>query len=59
MLAGCGGFRISKDAVGLCLYLVQLLLDGGGDGCAAAYDKLRYHLESIRSMQHISIGSVL
>ena len=39
--------------------LQELLLDGGGDGCAAAYDKLRYHLESIRSMEHISIGSVL
>lgn len=39
--------------------LQELLLDGGGDGCAAAYDKLRYHLESIRSMEHISVGSVL
>ena len=31
----------------------------GRGGGAAAYDKLRYHLESIRSMEHISIGSVL
>ena len=29
MLTGSGGFRIGKDAVGLCLYLVQLLLDSG------------------------------
>ena len=35
----------------------QLLSDEGDS--SAAYDKLRYHLESIRQMEHPSLGSIL
>lgn len=38
--------------------LQSQLLSGEGDS-SAAYDKLRYHLESIRRMEHPSFGSVL
>ena len=27
--------------------------------CAAAFDKLRYHLNSIDGMEHLSFGSIL
>lgn len=35
----------------------QLLSEGGE--CRAAYDKLRYHLDSIRQMEHPGFGSIL
>ena len=38
--------------------LQSQLLSGEGDS-SAAYDKLRYHLESIRQMEHPSLGSIL
>ena len=38
--------------------LQSQLLSGEGDS-RAAYDKLRYHLESIRQMEHPSLGSIL
>ena len=38
--------------------LQSLLLSGEGDS-SAAYDRLRYHLESIRQMEHPSLGSIL
>ena len=38
--------------------LQSQLLSGEGDS-SAAYDKLRYHLESIRQMEHPSMGSIL
>ena len=34
------------------------LLAGEGDS-SAAYDKLRYHLDSIQRMEHPSLGSIL
>ena len=38
--------------------LRQGLLAGDGKELSAAYDLLRYHLESIDRMEHISLGSV-
>ena len=39
-------------------HLQQGLLAGDGKELSAAYDLLRYHLESIDRMEHISPGSV-
>ncbi|MDD6090276.1 MAG: DUF4363 family protein [Clostridiales bacterium] len=39
--------------------LQELLIDGDSEGYSAAYAKLRYHLDSICGMEHISVGSVL
>ena len=38
--------------------LQSQLLSGEGDS-SAAYDKLRYHLDSIQRMEHPSFGSIL
>lgn len=47
------------DATADAFYELQSqLLSGEGDS-SAAYDKLRYHLESIRRMEHPSLGSIL
>ena len=47
------------DATADAFYELQSqLLSGEGDS-SAAYDKLRYHLESIRQMEHPSLGSIL
>ena len=47
------------DATADAFYELQSqLLSGEGDS-SAAYDKLRYHLESIRQMEHPGLGSIL
>lgn len=48
------------DSTADAFYELKQQLSSGGDGdCAAAYDKLRYHLLSIQGMEHISLGSIL
>ena len=39
--------------------LKQVLMQEDISACAAAYDKLMYHLNSIDSMEHLSFGSIL
>lgn len=39
--------------------LEEVLLQEDLTACAAAYGKLRYHLNSIDSMEHLSLGSIL
>lgn len=39
--------------------LEQVLAQEELPECAAAYDKLRYHLNSIDGMEHLSLGSIL
>lgn len=39
--------------------LQQVLMQEDATACAAAYDKLRYHLDSIDGMEHLSFGSIL
>lgn len=36
----------------------QLISGAGEGGSRAAYDRLRYHLDSIRQMEHLSLGSI-
>lgn len=38
--------------------LTELIYQRDGDGLPSAYAKLKYHLDSIASMEHISLGSV-
>ena len=38
--------------------LKQQLLEENREGCAAAYDKLLYHLDCIDDMEHPRLGSV-
>ena len=47
------------DSIADAFYELQAhLLSGEGDS-SAAYDKLRYHLDSIQRMEHPSLGSIL
>lgn len=39
--------------------LLTALREGETDDLSPAYGKLRYHLDSIAGMEHVSIGSVL
>lgn len=39
--------------------LEQILLQEDLTACGAAFDKLRYHLNSIDGMEHLSLGSIL
>lgn len=39
--------------------LQQVLCEEDLAACDAAYDKLKYHLDSIDSMEHLSFGSIL
>ena len=39
--------------------LGQELAGENGESCRAAYDKLLYHLESIRTMEHLRFGSIM
>ena len=39
--------------------LGQELESADGESCRAAYDKLLYHLESIRTMEHLRFGSIM
>lgn len=39
--------------------LKEVLMQEDLTACAAAYGKLRYHLDSIRGMEHLSLGSIL
>lgn len=39
--------------------LQQVLMQEDATACAAAYGKLRYHLDSIDGMEHLSFGSIL
>ena len=47
------------DATADAFYELQSQLRSGEGDSSAAYDKLRYHLESIRRMEHPSLGSIL
>ncbi len=38
--------------------LKELLIEGKSEECAAAFDKLCYHLECLNSMEHVGLGSV-
>lgn len=38
---------------------LEELSDGDAEALSAAYDKLRYHMNSIIAMEHVSLGSVL
>ena len=39
--------------------LGQELGSTDGESCRAAFDKLLYHLESIRTMEHLRFGSIM
>lgn len=39
--------------------LQQVLMQGDITACAAAYSKLRYHLDSVAAMEHLTFGSIL
>ena len=39
--------------------LRQELESENSESCRAAYDKLLYHLESIRTMEHLRFGSIM
>lgn len=39
--------------------LKEVLMREDLTACTAAYGKLRYHLDSIRGMEHLSLGSIL
>ena len=39
--------------------LAETLNEGDAESCRAAYDKLLYHLESIRTMEHLRFGSIM
>ncbi len=37
---------------------VEELSDGDDEALSAAFDKLRYHIDSISRMEHVSLGSI-
>lgn len=39
--------------------LQQVLMQEDITACAAAYSKLRYHLNSVAAMEHLTFGSIL
>lgn len=39
--------------------LQQVLMQEDITACAAAYSKLRYHLDSVAAMEHLTFGSIL
>lgn len=48
------------DSTADAFYELGLELAGeNGESCRAAYDKLLYHLESIRTMEHLRFGSIM
>lgn len=48
------------DATADAFYdLAQILSQEDATACAAAYEKLKYHLDSIDGMEHLSLGSIL
>lgn len=47
------------DSTADAFYELQAQLLAGEGDSSAAYDKLRYHLDSIQRMEHPSLGSVL
>ena len=47
------------DSTADAFYELQAQLLAGEGDSSAAYDKLRYHLDSIQRMEHPSIGSIL
>lgn len=47
------------DSTADAFYELQAQLLAGEGDSSAAYDKLRYHLDSIHRMEHPSLGSVL
>lgn len=47
------------DATADAFYELESQLRAGEGDSSAAYGKLRYHLDSIRRMEHPSLGSIL
>ena len=47
------------DSTADAFYELQAQLLAGEGDSSAAYDKLRYHLDSIQRMEHPSFGSIL
>lgn len=47
------------DSTADAFYELQAQLLAGEGDSSAAYDKLRYHLDSIQRMEHPSLGSIL
>ena len=47
------------DSTADAFYELQAQLLAGEGNSSAAYDKLRYHLDSIQRMEHPSLGSIL
>ena len=39
--------------------LAETLNEGDAESCRAAYEKLLYHLSSIRTMEHLRFGSIM
>ena len=47
------------DSTGDAFYELGQALEENSESCRAAYDKLLYHLESIRTMEHLRFGSIM
>ena len=47
------------DSTADAFYELGQALDENSESCRAAYDKLLYHLESIRTMEHLRFGSIM
>ena len=47
------------DSTADAFYELGQALEENSESCRAAYDKLLYHLESIRTMEHLRFGSIM
>lgn len=47
------------DSTADAFYELGQALEEKSESCRAAYDKLLYHLESIRTMEHLRFGSIM
>lgn len=47
------------DSAADAFYELGQAMEENSESCRAAYDKLLYHLESIRTMEHLRFGSIM
>lgn len=47
------------DSTADAFYELGQAMEENSESCRAAYDKLLYHLESIRTMEHLRFGSIM
>ena len=47
------------DSTADAFYELGQALEQNSESCRAAFDKLLYHLESIRTMEHLRFGSIM